>query len=174
MSRLVAFMVASLWAGAVSAQSASSTSSYDLNVYPVLAGTGAYDLNIAPKQSGPPGTVTMTSAAPPAAYSFKDMLANTHGYVSTGVSSRGGYNVEAGVSMPIVPGKADLDFGAGTGQTGTIPGLKVNGKSPNPTYDTYYASLHIHPTDDFDATIGISGIRMKGVDYYGVGPYGMP
>jgi hypothetical protein len=147
---------------------------YDLNVYPVIAGSGAFDLNPAPVQSGPAGTVTMTSAAPPAAYSFKDLLANTHGYVSTQLSSRGGYGVEAGVSMPIVPGKVDLDFGGGTGQLGGLRSLRGDGKHTNLTYDSYYADLHLHPTDDFDATIGISGLRLHGPSVYAYSPYGAP
>jgi hypothetical protein len=159
-----------LWNAAAVAQGAANQH-YDLNVYPALTGGGPYDLTAAPVQSGPAGTITMTSAAPSAAYSFKEMLANTHGYVSTGVSSRGGYGFEGGVSMPIVPGKVDLELGGGVGQLGSFKG---EGKHANPTYDTYYAGLHVHPTDDFDATIAISGLRVHGDSIYAYSPYGAP
>ena len=161
-----------LAAGSAWAQTATGAQHYDLNVYPVIAGSGAFDLDTAAKQTGPAGTLTMNSAAPPAAYSFKDMLANTHGYIGTQVSSRGGYGVEAGVSMPIVPGKVDLDLGGGEGQI-TGPHA-INGKRLTQTYDTYYAGLHLHPTDGFDAEIAISGLRLHGPSDYAYGPYGAP
>jgi hypothetical protein len=101
------------------------------------------------------------------------MLANTHGYVATQVSSRGGYGVEGGVSMPIVPGKVDLDLGGGTGQIGDLRTLN-GGKHATLTYDSYYAGLHVHPTDDFDATIAISGLRLHGPSDYAYGPFGAP
>jgi hypothetical protein len=132
---------------------------YDLNVYPAMNGGNPYDLNAASAQNGPPGTISMTSAAPTPAYSFKDVLANTHGFLETGVSSRGGYEVSGGVSMPILPGKADLDLAAGTGQLAGW-GKTPSGKTPLAVYDTYSAGLHIHPTDDTDAYIGISGLRL--------------
>jgi hypothetical protein len=138
-----------LASGAAWAQTAPGPQHYDLNVYPV-------------------------SAAPPAAYSFKDMLANTHGYVATQVSSRGGYGVEAGVSMPIVPGKVDLDLGGGEGQITGPRRLDGNGKRLTQTYDTYYAGLHLHPSDGFDAEIAISGLRLHGPSEYAYGPYGAP
>ena len=167
-----------LWSAAAPAQSTANQSTtnqhYDLNVYPALTSGGPYDLTAAPVQTGPAGTITMTSAAPSAAYSFKDMLANTHGYVSTGVSSRGGYGFEGGVSMPILPGKVDLEVGGGTGQTGNLPRLNGNDKHTNLTYDSYYAALHVHPTDDFDATIAISGLRLHGNSIYAYSPYGVP
>ena len=144
---------------------------YDLNMYPALSGgTGTYDLNMAKTQSGPPGTIAMTSAAPPPAYSFKDMLANTHGYVEAGVSSRGGHEESAGVSIPLVPGKADLDLAAGTGQFAGYP-TTAHGKNGMATYDTYSAGLHLHPTDDTDAYIGFTGLRMHGPAY---SPFGYP
>jgi len=161
-----------LWCFSASAQTAPAKQPYDLNVYPVIAGSGAFDLDTAAKQSGPAGTVTMTSAAPTAAYSFKDMLANTHGYVATQVSSRGGYGVEGGVTMPIVPGKVDLDLGGGTGQL-TGP-RQLNGKRSTQTYDTYYAGLRLHPADGFDAEIAISGLRVHGPSEYAYSPFGAP
>jgi len=131
---------------------------YDLNVYPAMNGGSPYDLSAASAQSGPPGMITMSSSAPPPAYSFKDALANTHGFLETGVSSRGGYEVSGGVSIPILPGKADLYLAGGTGQLAGW-GKTPSGKTPLAVYDTYSAGLHIHPTDDTDAYIGISGLR---------------
>jgi hypothetical protein len=160
--------------GSAWAQTAPAPQHYDLNVYPVIAGSGAFDLENAPKQSGPAGTVTMNSAAPPPAYSFKDMLANTHGYVETQVSSRGGYGVEGGVSIPIVPGKADLDLGIGTGQITEPRWLSGNGKRQTQTYDTYYAGLHLHPVDGLDAEIAISGLRVHGPSEGAYTPFGAP
>jgi len=132
---------------------------YDLNVYPALNGGSPYDLNVASTHSGPPGTIAMTSAAPPPAYSFKDVLANTDGFLQTGVSSRGGYDVSGGVSIPILPGKADLDLAAGTGQLAGW-GKTPSGKTPLATFDQFSAGLHIHPSDDIDAYIGMSGLRL--------------
>ncbi len=163
-----------LWGASASAQVAPAQEHYDLNVYPVIAGSGAFDLETAPKQTGPAGTVTMNSAAPPPAYSFKDMLANTHGYVETQVNSRGGYGVEGGVSIPIVPGKADLDLGLGTGQISEPRWLSGNGKRQTQTYDSYYAGLHLHPADGLDAEIAISGLRVHGPADSAYSPFGAP
>jgi hypothetical protein len=166
----LAFAAALAWAGAAAAQTATTANPhYDLNVYPALPGSeGAYDLNVASTQNGPPGTITMTSAAPPPAYSFKDVLANTHGFLEAGVSSRGGHEFNAGVSIPLLPGKADLDLAAGTGQVAAWP-KTVGGKTPLLTYDTYSAGLHLHPTDDTDAYIGFTGLRVHGAT---PSPYG--
>jgi hypothetical protein len=153
---------------------ASTAPHYDLNVYPTLPGASSpYNLNVATVQNGPPGTIAVTNAAPPPAYSFQDVLANTHGYVSTGVATHGGYEVSGGVTMPIAPGKADLSFGAGTGGLGGLPSAIPGGKSANLSYDSYYAGLHLHPTDDIDAFIGISGLRLHSANgpYY---PYALP
>jgi hypothetical protein len=168
----LAFVAALGWAAAAAAQTAGAAAPnqhYDLNVYPALPGSGGeYDLNVAGTQNGPPGTIAMTSASPPPAYSFKDVLANTHGFLEAGLSSRGGHEFNAGVSIPLLPGKADLDLAAGTGQVAAWP-KTVGGKTPLVTYDTYSAGLHLHPTDDTDAYIGFTGLRLHGPTAY---PYG--
>ncbi len=146
-------------------------SHYDLNVYPALTGqSGLYDLNVANAQKGPPGTIALTSATPPPpAYSFQDVMKNTHGYVSTGVSSGSGHFFEGGVSIPLVPGKAELEVGASTGQLPTFKNFSNNGKAPAITYDAYNVGLALHPTDDISAYIGVSGMRLNAK---GLGPYG--
>jgi len=168
-----ALALALLWVGPAAAQTATSDPNqhYDLNVYPVLAGqSGLYDLKAATTQSGPAGTIAMTSASPPAAYSFQDILANTHGYVEAGVSSRSGHSFSAGVTMPIVPGKADLDLAVGTEQFSPYRAV-AGGKAPIVTSDSYSAGLHLHPSDDLDAYIGFTGLRIHGS---GFSPYAYP
>jgi len=143
---------------------------YDLNVYPPLTGqSGLYDLNVSNAQKGPPGTIALSSATPSPAYSFQDVLKNTHGYVSTGVSSGSGHFFEGGVSIPLVPGKAELELGASTGQLPTFKNFSNTGKAPAITYDAYNVGLSLHPTDDVSAYIGVSGMRLKA---NGLGPYG--
>jgi len=144
---------------AAQASGAAGPQHYDLNMYPSLNSGSPYDLKVAGALGGTGGAVVASSAAPPPAYSFKDVLANTHGFLETGVSSRGGYGVSGGVSIPILPGKADLDLSAGTGQLAGW-GKTPNGKTPLAVYDDYSAGLHFHPTEDTDAYIGISGVRL--------------
>ncbi len=155
--------------------SAPAAKPYDLNLYPTLSSqSGLYDLNAAPAQKGPPGTIAVTAPQAPS-YSFQDVLANTHGYVSAGVSSRNGHNFEAGVSIPIVPGKAELELAASTGQADTYKFSGVPGKTPALTYDTYSAGLALHPTDDITAFIGVTGLRLhqSGLGGYPFGSSGI-
>jgi hypothetical protein len=143
---------------------------YDLNVYPSLNSSSPFDLTPAGTPAGP---IVASSAAPTPAYSFKDVLANTHGFLETGVSSRGGYGISGGVSIPILPGKADLDLAAGTGQIagwGKLP----NGKTPLAVYDSYSAGLHFRPTDDTDAYISITGLRLHPLGPNPGYAYGLP
>jgi hypothetical protein len=143
---------------------------YDLNVYPSLATDSPFGPG---SQAEPAGPIVASSAAPSPAYSFKDVLANTHGFLETGVSSRGGYDISGGVSIPILPGKADLDLSAGTGQLagwGKLP----NGKTPLAVYDSYSAGLHFRPTDDTDAYIGITGLRLHPLGPNPGTAYGLP
>jgi hypothetical protein len=162
-------MAMTLWAISVGLAAAQTTSApaaqhLDVNMYPSIGGSGGvYDLQDTGSQKTlPPASIAVPSAPPVAAYSFADVLRNTHGYVSAGVSSRGGYGVEGGVSMPVVPGKVDLDLAVGTGQIAGLPTLTPNGKHATLTYDEYSAGLHLHPADDFDAYIGVSGLRLHG------------
>lgn len=169
---LLAFALAPRLAAAQPAATSAPTaqSHYDLNVYPSLNSGSPFDLTEAGTPAGP---IVASSAAPSPAYSFKDALANTHGFLETGVSSRGGYEISGGVSIPIVPGKADLDLAAGTGQLagwGKLP----NGKTPLAVYDSYSAGLHFHPTDDTDAYIGITGLRLHPLGPNPGYAYGLP
>ncbi len=158
--RTALILLAFCMASQVSAQTVSPAGQqhYDLNMYPTMGSGSPNDLSASSAPSLPPGAAS-TAAPPPPAYSFKDVLANTHGFVETGVSSRGGYDVSGGVSIPILPGKAELDLAAGTGQLAGW-GKTPNGKTPIATYDSYSAGLQIHPSDDFSAYIGITGLRL--------------
>jgi hypothetical protein len=138
---------------------------------------GLADLNLATTQSGPPGTIRMTTKPPPPpSYSFADFARNIHGYVSTGVATGGGYGYSGGVEMPLVPGRADLAFGASSGQIGDLPPLYPGGKRQTQSYTSYYAGIHLHPADNVDAYISISGLQLKSpYPYgYGFGPFGGP
>ena len=171
--RLLACLAFLAATGAAHAQTASAKPT-DVNIYPSLNPQGGlYDLNVAGTQNGPPGTVALTSAAPPAKYSFEDIIANTHGYVSAGVSSHGGHGFEGGLSIPLVPGKAELEVAAATGQDGGYKIANFPGKTPTTTYDTYSVGLALHPTDDITAFIGVSSVRLhsSGLGLY---PYGAP
>ncbi len=163
-------------AGVAAAQTPATNPHYDLNVYPSMGGTDSpYNLNVAPTQNGPAGTVVMTSTSPPPAYSFQDVLANTHGYVSTGIATHGGHEFSGGVTIPLVPGRADLSVGASSGQVAGFPPVTAGGKNATLRYDSYYAGLHLHPTDDIDAFIGVSGLRLHAPNSpYGFGPYALP
>jgi hypothetical protein len=148
----------------------------DLNVNSLPSGQGGlYDLNMATTQSGPPGTIAMTSKAPPLAYSFDQFLRNIHGYASAGVSSGGGHEFSGGLFIPLVPDRADLAVGVTSGQAGDLPPVVPGGKRQTANYNAYYADLHLHPADNVDAYIGISGLRLKSPYNYGYGyPFGAP
>ncbi len=166
----LAFLTAS---AAVQAQTPAARPT-DVNIYPSLTPQGGlYDLNVAGTQNGPPGTVALTTVAPTAKYSFENMLANTHGYVSAGVSSHGGDSFEGALSIPLVPGRAELEVAAATGQDGGYKIANLPGKTPRTTYDTYSVGLALHPTDDITAYIGVSSVRLHGSGL-GLYPYGTP
>ena len=151
---------------------------YDLNVYPSLAPSGGiYDLSVATTQNGPPGTVALTNAAPPQAYSFEDILRQTHGFVSAGVATHNGHEFSGGVTVPIVPGKADLELAASSGQWG-LPNNVAGGKDAVVAFDRYSAGLALHPTDDIEAFVGVSTVRVRAPSQavlpFGVGSGGFP
>ena len=153
-----------LCAGAASAQTPTPPPAAQHYLYttPYAPGTGdPFDLNVAPVQNGPAGTVAVTSSAPPSDYSFADFTRNIHGYVSTGVETHGGHDFSGGVTMPLVPGKADLTVSASTGQIGGFQPLVPGQKNATAHYDAYSATLHLHPADDVDAYIGITGGSYK-------------
>ncbi len=171
--RLLACL-AVLTAGAA-AQAQTPARPTDVNIYPSLNPQGGlYDLNVAGTQNGPPGTVALTNAAPSAKDSFADLIANTHGYVSAGVSSHSGHVFEGGLSIPLVPGKAELEVSAATGQDGGYKLANFAGKTPVTTYDAYSVGLALHPTDDISAYIGVSSVRLhsSGLGLYPYGPAG--
>jgi hypothetical protein len=120
-----------------------------------------YNFAVAPAQNGPSGTLAVTTTAPQPAYSFEEFKQNVHAYVETGASSRGGYGVDGGVLLPLLPGRAELEVGGGTGQTGSlfpkVPGLKHE----NDAVTDYHATLHVHPTDDLDIAITYAGTNLK-------------
>jgi hypothetical protein len=145
-----------------------------VNSLPTAQG-GIYDLNMATTQSGPPGTIAVTSKAPPLAYSFDQFVRNIHGYASAGVSSGGGHEFSGGLFIPLVPDRADLAVGVTSGQVGDLPPVVRGGKRQTANYNAYYADLHLHPADNVDAYIGVSGLRLKSPYDYGYGlPLGAP
>jgi hypothetical protein len=122
---------------------------------------GLNNYNIAASQNVPPGTVAVTQSNAPSGYSFEEFKQNVHGYVETGVSSRGGYGVNGGLIVPLVPGKAELEVSGGTGQTGNlfpkVPGMKHSSISTT----AYNVGVHVHPTDDLDIYVGYTGVNAK-------------
>ncbi len=161
--RLILTVVAGLLGGAAApaASAPAASAPTDLSV-PIFSSQGGLDnLNVAAAQNGPPGTVAVTQSAAPAGYSFEEFKQNVHGYVETGVTSRGGYGVNGGLLIPLVPGKAELEVSGGTGQTGNVfP--KVQGlKHTSITTTAYNVGLHVHPTDDLDIYVGYTGINAK-------------
>ncbi len=120
-----------------------------------------YNFAVAPAQNGPSGTLAVTTTAPQPAYSFDEFKQNVHATVETGVSSRGGYGVDGAVLLPLVPGKAELEVGAGTGQTGSlfpkVPGLKHASAS----ITDYHATVYVHPADDLDIAITYAGANLR-------------
>lgn len=129
-------------------------SSNDLSFGPVVA-------------SSQPGI----AAPPPSPFatSFAEFAHNIHGYISAGLATHDGHEFDGGVSMPLVPGKVDLGVSAATGQLGGFPPPVAGGKSQALHYDAYQVSLHVHPSDDWDAYIGIGGGSFRGP--YGPYPY---
>ena len=118
-------------------------------------------MTVAPAQNGPPGTVTVTQEAPLQGYSFDEFRHTVQGYVSAGVSSHGGRGVEGGVLIPLVPGKVELEVGAGTGRIGDLyPGVPRLKHATVGTTD-YHATLHVHPSDDLDITISYAGANLS-------------
>ena len=117
-------------------------------------------LTVAPAQNGPAGTVAVTQDAPLQGYSFDEFRHNIQGYVSAGVSSHGGRGVEGGVLIPLVPGKAELEVGAGTGRIGDLyPGVPRL-KHATVGITDYHATLHVHPSDDLDISISYAGANL--------------
>jgi hypothetical protein len=157
-------IVAISWCAPACAQqaatgAAANNTHFDLNL-PVFGSSNnnAYDLsgttttlNTAPAPTPP------AQAALPDNYTFSNFAQSIHGYVEAGVGTQNGHNFSGGVEMPLVPGKVDLAVGASTGQQGGFVPYAPGTKPGSIHYDTYYASVHLHPADNFDAYIGITG-----------------
>ncbi len=168
----LSLLIAPLLAACLPAWAQGAGKPTDINLYPSLAAPGGlYDLNVANTQNGPPGTIAVTSATPPRGYSFQDVLANTHGYVEAGVSTGNGHGFAGGVSIPLVPGKAELELEAATGQIGNFKVADARGKLPGIGYDAYSVGLALHPTDDVEAYIGLSNVRLR-TSGLGLAPFG--
>jgi hypothetical protein len=154
-----------LGAGAARAQTPAPTppaAQHYLYTTPYAPGTGdPFDLNVAPVQNGPAGTVAVTTSAPPSDYSFAEFTRNIHGYVSTGIETHGGHDFSGGVVVPLVPGKVDLSVSGSSGQVGGFQPLVAGQKNGIAHYDAYNVLLHVHPTDNFDAYVGITGGSYK-------------
>jgi iron complex outermembrane recepter protein len=123
--------------------------------------SNSYDFTTSTTQNGPAGTLMVAPTAPPPAYSFADFARNVHGYVSAGISTGGGHDFDGAVNIPLVPGKADLTIAGATGQLGSFTPHVSGQKAGTLHYDAYQIGLHVHPADDFDAYIGISGLNMR-------------
>ena len=138
---------------------------YNLGL-PMFAGNSADPYNLsgtttATANAPPPGSTA--PAALPDSYTFDTFRQNIHGYVSAGVATHNGHEFSGGVEVPVVPGKVDLAVGADTGQVGGFAPLVPGGKRATLTYNSYYAGVHLHPADDFDAYIGVSGGHLGGL-----------
>jgi hypothetical protein len=79
-----------------------------------------------------------------------------HGYLTTGISTGGGRGVAGGVLVPVVPGVVTLEAGGGTGQT-AVQGFGPDGKSGRARSSTYYAALHVRPSQDVQIDVAVSG-----------------
>jgi len=158
-------IVAMAWCGQAAAQQAAqaptpaSNSHYDLNLPVFTQGnSNAYDLSGATTTlNTAPAATPPSQAALPDNYTFSTLAQNIHGYVQAGVATHNGHEFAGGVEMPLVPGKVDLAVGANTGQQGGFVPYAPGTKPGTLHYDSYYAAVHLHPADNFDAYIGITG-----------------
>jgi hypothetical protein len=145
-------------ASSAAAPASAATASQHYNLALPMLTAGSNDpYNLTPNASGQAVTAATTPAQPalPDSYTFDSFRQNIHGYVAAGVATHNGHNFEGGVSMPLVPGKADLALSASTGQIGGFTPV-TNGNKQTLNYTAYSASLHLHPADNVDAYIGIT------------------
>lgn len=134
---------------------------------PAMAGTtplsNIYDFGSAPFDTSPIDTPTppLSSTTTTAQTALTTpLIAHVHGYVSGGVSSRGGAYVGAGLIMPVVPGKLDLIVSGETGQTGTLP-HPAGFQKINLREQDYAATLDYHPDPSWDLQIQVSQQQLK-------------
>ncbi len=132
---------------------------------PAMAGTtplsNVYDFGNAPFSTTPTDAPPLSTSTSTAQTSLTSpLVAHMHGYVTGGVSSRGGAYVGAGLIMPVIPGKLDLIVSAETGQTGTLP-HPAGFKKINLREQDYSATLDYHPDPSWDLQLQISQQQFK-------------
>ena len=134
-------------------------------------------LAAAPPSNQPPSglTPTFTTQAPPGmldtsiapspllpgpANDFTATLAHTNGYITTGIGTGGGAMVDAGVSVPVLPGRVTIQAGAGTGQVPAYaPGVK-SGRTALLRYNQYHAEIDATLGDNASLSLGIAGTSL--------------
>ncbi len=163
--------LACLAAGAASAQTPDATPApaltspppptttphYNLGLPMFAAGADPYNLSSATTAPAPQVSAATSQTALSNEYTFDTFRPQIHGYVSAGVATHNGHDFSGGVEMPLVPGKVDVAVGANTGQVGGFLPVVPGGKRTTVRYDSYYASVHLHPADNVDAYIGVVG-----------------
>ncbi len=157
---------------AMTAPAPSTASSYNLGLPMFAAGSAdPYNLSATTDTQTTAPAAASTTPTLPDSYTFDTFRQNIHGYVSAGIATHNGDNLSGGVTMPLVPGKVDLAFGADTGQVGGFQPLTPGGKRKALTYNDYYAGVHLHPSDNFDAYITVSRTHL-GLPYGPIAPVG--
>ncbi len=136
---------------------APTTPHYNLGLPMFAAGADPYNLSAATTAPAPQTPATTSQSALSNEYTFDTFRPQIHGYVSAGVATHNGHDFSGGVEMPLVPGKVDVAVGANTGQLGGFVPVVPGGKPGTVRYDSYYASVHLHPADNVDAYIGVVG-----------------
>jgi len=147
---------------AARAQQTASTSTNYLQTAPIYNFAGnPYAQGAPPAALLPPGALALVPQPLPLESIGPNFASHVHGFVSGGISTHGGDDLAAGVLVPLVPGRLDLAVSANTGQFGvqTYPG---GGKQPTLRYNGYQATLDLHPSPDFDASVTISGTNIRG------------
>lgn len=125
-----------------------------IDITPAAPADGTFSLQS--PVTGVPAGAQPAPAGGSVATSFDEFSRNVHGYASAGVGTHDGHGFEGGVLIPLVPGKLELEAGAGTTQQGGLPSLRRGEKASTFRGTSYYAALHAHPSDDVDVTIGFS------------------
>ncbi len=105
-------------------------------------------------------TLSGSNALPGPPNSLGTALAHSHGYVSTGVGTGGGAGVEAGVTVPIVPGKVTLEAGGGAGQMPVYANPGQSGRIAPLRYQDYHAQLDAQLSDNTHFSLGIDGASL--------------
>ena len=125
-----------------------------IDITPAAPADGSFSLQ-SPVTGVAPGAQTAPVGSP-VATSFDEFSRNVHGYASAGVGNHDGHEFQAGVLVPLIPGKLELEAGAGTSQQGGLTSFRPGAKPGTLRGTSYYAALHAHPSDDVDITVGFS------------------